>query len=303
MDGTRVSRGPECPEPTAVRAVSQMPHHSEIRADVVQKLCASRTGLVGSMGIPHLYGGLRGVEARNCALIVVDLQENFFPSCPMNYEIVPIVNKMAQQLRNMGGMVVWITSDVGPDALDNWSVFYNHHFGEQGGAIRQQLAAGGADFGGSYDPMTASHGMDGPLYHELAVDVAVDLVIKKDRHSCFATGGRHQGRVAAEGPAPVGETAAPGLLEGRLRDAGIDTVLIAGCLTNCCCEASARDAMQRNFRTIMLADGCAAWTDLDHNAALTACCQIFGDVMTTEEVLTNLAPAVNRVNVPTSARL
>jgi len=159
--------------------------------------------------------------------------------------------------------------------------------------VREQLAAGGVDFGEGYDPMTAMHGMDGPIFHELKVDVAADLVIKKDRHSAFTTGGRQQGRVASEGPAPEGEVAAPGLLEGRLRAAGVDTVLIAGFLTNCCCEVSARDAMQRNFRTVMLADACAAWTDMDHNAALTACCQIFGDVMTTEEVLTNLQPAAS----------
>jgi len=69
------------------------------------------------------YGGLSGVAASQCALIVVDLQENFFPGCPMNYEIVAPVNRMAEQLRSKGGTVVWITSDVGPDALDNWSVF------------------------------------------------------------------------------------------------------------------------------------------------------------------------------------
>lgn len=280
-----------------------MPHNSEIRQDVVERLRVSRSGTVGSMGIPHLHGGLRGVEASKCALIVVDLQENFFPDCPMNYEIVPVVNKMVEQLREMGGVIVWITSDVGPDALENWSFFYENHFGERKATVFQQLAAGGTDFGDDYDPMSAQHGMDGPLYHDLVVDVSTDLVIKKDRLSCFTTGGRHQGRVAAEGPAPVGEVATPGLLEGRLRHAGVDTVLIAGCRTDCCCEVSARDAMQRNFRTIMLADGCAARTDMDHNAALTAFCQIFGDVMTTEEVLTNLAPATDVSTVSARLRL
>jgi len=31
-----------------------MPHESQIRSDVIDRLCASRTGAVGSMGIPHL---------------------------------------------------------------------------------------------------------------------------------------------------------------------------------------------------------------------------------------------------------
>ena len=35
----------------------------------------------------------------------------------------------------------------------------------------------------------------------------------------------------------------------------------------------------------MVADGCAARTDADHNAALNSCVQIFGDVMLSEELL------------------
>ena len=45
---------------------------------------------------------------------------------------------------------------------------------------------------------------------------------------------------------------------------------------------------ERNFRTVMVADGCAARTDADHNAALNSCVQIFGDVMLSEELLGNL---------------
>ena len=116
--------------------------------------------------------------------------------------------------------------------------------------MKAQLREGGVDFGAGYDPMTAAHGMDGPIFHELRVDVSRDLVIKKDRHSAFSAGGRQQGRTAAEGPAPAGETTvSPGGLEGKLRAAGVDTVLITGCVTNCCCEITARDAMRaRSFR-------------------------------------------------------
>ena len=115
--------------------------------------------------------------------------------------------------------------------------------------MKAQLREGGVDFGAGYDPMTAAHGMDGPIFHELRVDVSRDLVIKKDRHSAFSAGGRQQGRTAAEGPAPAGGTAvSPGGLEGKLRAAGVDTVLITGCVTNCCCEITARDAMRaRSF--------------------------------------------------------
>src|SRR5437868_949183 len=41
---------------------------------------------------------------------------------------------------------------------------------------------------------------------------------------------------------------------------------------------SARDAMMTNFKTIMLSDGNAAITQAEHDAALTAFYNVFGDV-------------------------
>ena len=41
-------------------------------------------------------------------------------------------------------------------------------------------------------------------------------------------------------------------LEPLLRGLGVDTLLIAGTVTNVCCESTARDAMMRDFRTIMV---------------------------------------------------
>ena len=46
----------------------------------------------------------------------------------------------------------------------------------------------------------------------------------------------------------------------RLRARGFDTVLIAGTVTNVCCESSARNAMMSNFKTIMVTDANAAMT-------------------------------------------
>ncbi|MFP3701119.1 isochorismatase family cysteine hydrolase, partial [Burkholderia sp. SIMBA_013] len=43
-------------------------------------------------------------------------------------------------------------------------------------------------------------------------------------------------------------------LEPLLRGRGVDTLLIAGTVTNVCCESTARDAMMRDFRTIMVDD-------------------------------------------------
>lgn len=72
---------------------------------------------------------------------------------------------------------------------------------------------------------------------------------------------------------------------------GFDTVLIAGLVTNACCESSARDVMMLNFRTVMVSDANAAMTPEEHRASLPGFYSLFGHVMETEFILANLARA------------
>ncbi|MFC4908515.1 isochorismatase family protein [Actinomadura gamaensis] len=89
----------------------------------------------------------------------------------------------------------------------------------------------------------------------------------------------------------VEKTAATAFFPGRcslpddLSARAIDTVLIAGTVTNVCCETSARDATTHGFRTIMVADANAARRDDEHNATLHTFYRSFGDVRSTEDVL------------------
>ena len=73
-----------------------------------------------------------------------------------------------------------------------------------------------------------------------------------------------------------------------LRERGIDTILITGTVTNVCCKSTARDGMMLNFKTIMVTDGNAAVTDEDHNASLTSFYQTFGDIMSTDMLISCL---------------
>jgi ureidoacrylate peracid hydrolase len=77
-------------------------------------------------------------------------------------------------------------------------------------------------------------------------------------------------------------------LEAVLRARGIDTVIITGTVTNVCCESTARDAMMRNFKTIMVTDANAATSDELHNASLSAFYLKFGDIMPTDMVVSSL---------------
>ncbi len=71
-------------------------------------------------------------------------------------------------------------------------------------------------------------------------------------------------------------------LNAILREQGIDTVLITGTLTNCCCESTARDAMQHNYRVLIAADANAALTDEEHAATLHNMAFVFADLYSTD---------------------
>jgi isochorismate hydrolase len=77
-------------------------------------------------------------------------------------------------------------------------------------------------------------------------------------------------------------------LPARLKNDGIEYVLIAGIYTNVCCQASAQGAMMHNFRTIMVSDCNASSSQEAHTAALDNFFEYFGDVLNTNEVIARL---------------
>ena len=74
-----------------------------------------------------------------------------------------------------------------------------------------------------------------------------------------------------------------------LQARGIDTLLVSGTLTNCCCESTVRDAMQLNYKVLMVADANAALSDDEHEAALYALGWIFADLCDTDDLIERLA--------------
>jgi nicotinamidase-related amidase len=106
-----------------------------------------------------------------------------------------------------------------------------------------------------------------------ALDVAPeDLVVDKSRYGAF-----HGTDLA-----------------GQLRRRGIDTVIISGIATNICCETTAREAAQHDFRVVFLSDGTStkdmngvAATDLQR-ATLASVGMVFAQIATIDEVEGNL---------------
>jgi ureidoacrylate peracid hydrolase len=220
-------------------------HKVSIPQPIIDRVVARR-------GREHVFDNMAPIKT---ALVVIDMQNAFMlpgvahSLCPMAEKIVPNINRLAAAMRATGGTVVWIKTTFSPDALRDWSTYFDMVTPEQG---KKRMAALTANSKG----------------HELwsALDVKPsDLVVEKNRFSAFIQGSSDLAQV--------------------LRSRGLDTVLITGTVTNVCCESTARDAMMLNFRTIMVSDGNAAVTDEDHNASLRAFYLTFGDVMSTDDVI------------------
>ena len=200
------------------------------------------------------------IDAARRALVVIDMQNYFvaegFPlEVPVAREIVPNINRLATAMRDVGGLVVWIQTTA-TGGLERWG---NHHrYTLSAEAARTRLA--------SLDE--AAEGFK--LYPTLEPAPA-DPRVKKITYSAFIAGSSD--------------------LDTLLRRRGIETVLIAGTVTNVCCESSARDAMMLDYRVIMLSDANAALTDEEHAATLNSFLVAFGDVMTSDDVIQRLTPA------------
>ena len=208
--------------------------------------------VVKKRGKEHIYEDL---DPTKTALIVVDLQNGFMMEgvahslCKAAVEIVPNVNRIAQTLRKTGGLIVWIKNTFTQESLASWSVMHSMCTKER---LQKRMEA-----------MT-----EGSKGHQLWAGLDVqeeDLIIQKTRFSAVIQGSSD--------------------LETALRLRGIDTVAITGTVTNTCCESTARDAMMRNFKTIMVSDANAADSDEEHNASLIAFYLTFGDLFSTDQLV------------------
>ncbi|MFT8244862.1 isochorismatase family protein [Roseomonas sp. BN140053] len=203
-------------------------------------------------GRPHVYDHF---EPARTALVVIDLQNAFVAEgapceVPAARGVVSAVNRLAAALRAAGGTVAWVQATF---EHGGWPLFFEHMVQPATAATILAALQSGA-------PMHA-------LWPELEV-APEDVVVPKYRFSAFLPGA----------------STLPAILRGR----GIDTVLVAGCMTNMCCDSSARDAVMTDFRTVMVSDANAARTDTAHLAALSAFLQGFGDVRTVDSLIAAL---------------
>ncbi|MEM7168837.1 MAG: isochorismatase family cysteine hydrolase [Pseudomonadota bacterium] len=191
------------------------------------------------------------IEPRKRALVVIDLMQNFIAGTPCAGSVVEPINRLATALRTAGGTVAWVYS--GPMSLE--------------GALVEALW--GPDFFQKNVMETADDSPHKELPDSLS-PAADDIQVQKRDYSAFFPGKCD--------------------LHGLLKERKIDTLFIAGVLTNICCESSVRDAFSLGYKVIMVADANAARTDEEHQSSLYNILRNFGDVRLSDELISLLTP-------------
>jgi nicotinamidase-related amidase len=194
-----------------------------------------------------------GIDPARTALVSIDMQNVFLEAeevfgNPHALDIIPAVNRLAGTMREAGGTVIWTRQTVAHDpplAMPSWQ--YDLSVPEVRHAVQTML------------PGTSSHA----LHRALEVGER-DLVLDKYRYSAFLC------------PADA--------LKRALVDRSIEMLVIAGTLTNVCCEGTARDGNMLGYKVIVVSDATAAKTDAEQNAALLNLRLTFTDVHDTDSV-------------------
>lgn len=197
------------------------------------------------------------IDPAKTALVVVDMQNYFVApgfqgEVAMARQIVPHINTLAAAVRARGGHVMWIKNSTN-DTRESWSTLHDTLMTPDRAARRWQ----------TMDESHEGHA----LWPALVVEPG-DVQMVKKRYSAFIQGSSG--------------------IEAHLRSRGVDTLLIAGTATNVCCESTARDAMMLNFKTVMVSDTLATFSDAEQQAALASYYTTFGDVQTVAEAIASM---------------
>ena len=86
-------------------------------------------------------------------------------------------------------------------------------------------------------------------------------------------------------------------LKEQLDRRAIDTLLIAGAVTNICCESSARDAAELDYKVIMVSDALSGHSHGLHEATLATFYRIFGDVRPSGEIIALLRRGLTETGI------
>lgn len=214
------------------------------------------------------------LSAGNAALLVVDMQNDFLAEgapleLPVGRDIIENVNALIERCHVLGIPVLFVQQVFDPS-----------------GADVGRMADNGAPLLDEHGrPRTLRAGTSGAEVYPLLAHADSDIRIEKHRQSGFF------------------ETN----LDTVLRGLATKTVLIAGIASNGCAWATAMDAMYRGYQVVFLGDAtaCRGMPDVGYGAfsaetlhavTLTLATFAVGEVASTADVLSRLAPHGNEEN-------
>lgn len=202
------------------------------------------------------------IDPARTAHVVIDLQVGFMGEgalleVPIARDIVENVNRVSQTLRSAAGTIAYVQYTIDPDELHHWGSHYDRMTPAAVERMRAAFTAGAEQHA---------------LWSGLEIQPE-DLTVTKTRWSAFIPGTCD--------------------LDSVLKARSIDTLIISGTTTNCCCESTMRDAMQMGYHVLFLQDGNATRGDAVHNASL-ANMALFGDVVTADEAIARIEAGQRR---------
>lgn len=170
--------------------------------------------------------GVSASSARNTAILIVDVQNDFCPGGALAVAdgdaVVPVITRVARAVAAGGGHVF---------ASRDWHPAGSRHFREQGGAW----------------PVHCVQDTPGASLHAgLLLPSSTVIITKGDTPEA-------DGYDAFEGHTPAG---AP--LEGALKARGVTHLIVAGLATDYCVKASALGARRAGFEVSVVEDGVRA---------------------------------------------
>ena len=202
------------------------------------------------------------LDPARTALINVDLQnvfvEGFDISATDGPEVVQRLNKLSRVCRDHGMMVIHTINEIRADGSNR---------GVASEVVTAYLQSTGTNRKGGI-----SAGSDGSKLHDsLEVDSS-DILLSKPRYGSF-TGTD---------------------LDLILRTNNIEAVIIGGIATNVCCDTTAREANQRDYKVFFLSDGTGNHgmqglsAEVIKDATLAAVRLAFGQVLTVDETIAKI---------------
>jgi len=211
-----------------------------------------------SMGRPdRLYK----IDPQKTAFLIIDMQDAFVAPWgsienPDTRKIVKNINALTKICREANIPVIWVRFIIRKGNINAglWPLFQpaSPYKGRKTPTI--ELSENGSEI---------------KIWRELTINSEKDIDVVKDRYSAFIPGSSD--------------------LERVLRSMGKDTIIITGVGTNVCCESTARDAMMLDFKVIFVSDANATIGKVFHEITLMNIKMFFGDVVTTKEVIGELA--------------